>query len=326
MTYSTRRRLLAALAWGLTTSAASLAAPAPQFPNKPVTIVVPAPPGGTADTVIRTVGARLTDVLGQPVIIENKPGAGGVIASQDVARAAPDGYTLLMVYTSHAINPWLVAKLPYDTASAFAPVALLGRIPLLVAVPATSPDQTPAQLIDDARKHPGALSFGTSAVGGASDLGGELFSQLSGGKLVRVPYKGGAAAATDLAAGRISMLLDTQLALQPLAQAKRIKIIGVASEKPSVVFPDLVPMGRLLPGFEATAWFGIMAPAGTPAPIVDRLNAALNRILKEPAIAKQLVARGFQPETMAPAGWADFIATETKRWGALIAQSKLSGK
>ena len=295
------------------------------YPTKPVTIVVPAPPGGTADTVVRSISARLTAALGQPVVIENKPGAGGVIASQYVAGAPADGYTLLMNYTSHAINPWLMAKLPYDTASSFVPVAMLGTVPLLLAVPATG-EKSAAELIADARKNPGTLSYGTSATGGASHLGGELFSQLTGGKLLMVPYKGGAAAAADLAAGRISMLLDTKLALAPLQQANRIRFLGVASEKRSAVFPELEPVGELLPGFEATAWYGIVAPAGTPAPVVEQLNAEINRALQDPAISKPLIDQGFEPRAVSSAAWGSFMGQETRRWGALIQKANLKAQ
>lgn len=295
------------------------------FPVKPVTIVVPAPPGGTADTVVRTLVPRLAAALGQPVLVENKAGASGAIASQMVAGAPPDGHTLLMNYTSHAINPWLMAKLPYESAKAFVPVAFLGKVPLLLAVPAEG-HRSVADLIADARANPGKLSYGSSATGGASHLGGELFSQLTGGKLLMVPYKGGAAAATDLAAGRIAMLLDSQLALQGVQQAGRVRFLGVASEKPSAVFPDLEPVGRALPGFEATAWFGVMAPAGTPAAAVERLNAEINRALAEPEVARQLLSRGFEPQAMTPAAWGGFIASETARWGELIKRANLKAE
>ena len=295
------------------------------FPTKPVTIVVPAPPGGSADTVIRSISARLASALGQPVLIDNKAGASGVIASQYVAGAPADGHTLLMNYTSHAINPWLMAKLPYDTTKSFAPVALLGTVPLLLAVPVAA-EKSAAELIAAARKNPGTLSYGTSATGGASHLGGELFSQLTGGKLLMVPYKGGAAAATDLAAGRISMLLDSQLALAPMQQGNRIRFLGIASEKRSAVFPELEPIGKLLPGFEATAWFGIVAPAGTPVAVIERLNTEINHLLQDPEISKLLISRGFEPQATSTAAWSSFIEQETKRWGALIQKANLKAE
>lgn len=318
MSLITRCRLI-----GLALLLGSSAAAA--FPDKPVTLIVPAPPGGTADTVVRTLAPRLSAFLGHPVLVENKAGASGVIASQAVAGAAPDGHTLLMNYTSHAINPWLMAKLPYDSVKAFAPVAFLGKVPLLLAVPADG-HRNVAELIADARANPGKLSYGSSATGGASHLGGELFSQLTGGRMVLVPYKGGAAAATDLAAGRISMLLDSQLALQGVQQGGRVRFLGVASEKPSAVFPDLEPIGRSLPGFEATAWFGVMAPAGTPTAVLDKLNAEINRALSDPDVARQLLSRGFEVQAMPSAAWREFLVAETRRWGDLIKRANLKAE
>ena len=313
------RRGLAAVAL---TTASTLAA---AFPTRPVTIVVPAPPGGTADTVVRTVVPKLSAALGQPVLVENRAGASGMIASQHVAGAPADGHVVLMNYTSHAINPWLTAKMPYDSARAFAPVGFLGKVPLLLAVPSDGP-KSAAELIATAKAKPGTMTYGSSATGGASHLGGELFSQLTGGKLTLVGYKGGAAAATDLAAGRISMLLDSQLALNGLQQAGRIRYLGVASEKPSAAFPELPPIGRELPGFEATAWYGLMAPAGTPAAAIERLNAELNRVLADPDVRRQLLGGGFEPVPMSPTEWAGFIASETARWDELIRKTGLKAE
>jgi len=314
------RSLLAAIVL----SCAAFAADA--FPTRAVTIVVPAPTGGTADLVVRTITPKLASALGVPVVVDNKAGAGGVIASQFVAAAAPDGHTVLMNYTSHAINPWLVAKLPYDSTAAFSPVAFLGKVPLLVAVPADGPAKSAAEFVALAKARPGELTYGSSAVGGASHLGGELFSQLTGGRLVHVGYKGGAAAALDLASGRISMLLDSVLPLQPHVQSGRVRIVGLASEQPSAVFPQYEPVGRLLPGFEATAWYGLLAPAGTPAAVVARLNAEVNRVLSDPDVRRQLIERGFEPQAMAPAEWSAFMAGETRRWGELIRKADLKAQ
>lgn len=292
------------------------------FPSRPVTLIVPAPPGGTADTVARIISSKLATALGQPLVVENKAGASGVIASQYVANAAADGYTLLMNYTSHAINPWLMSKLPYDSTRGFTPVAFLRKVPLLLAVPVSGP-KTAAELITEARTHPGKLSYGASATGGASHLGGELFSQLTGGDMLMIPYKGGGPAAMDLAAGRTSMLLDSQLALQGLQSTGRIRYLGIASQSPSAVFPDLEPIGRDLPGFEATAWFGVMAPAGTPPAVVEQLNAEINRVLDDPEVRRALLAGGFEPQTMTPAEWGRFLASETDRWGNLIRKANI---
>ncbi len=315
---------IAGLALAGVLAASSLAASA--YPVKAVTIVVPAPAGGTADLVVRTLTPRLGTALGVSIVVDNRAGAGGVIASQYVAGAAPDGHTVLMNYTSHAINPWLLAKVPYDTATAFAPVAFLGKVPLLMAVPAEGGARTASEFIALARSKPGELSYGSAAVGGASHLGGELFSQLTGGKLLHIGYKGGAAAALDLATGRISMVLDSALPLQPHVQAGRVRILGIASEEPSAVFPQYEPVGKLLPGFEATAWFGLVVPAGTPAAAFTLLNAEVNRLLADPDIRKQLIDRGFEPRALSPSEWGSFMAAENRRWGELIRKAGLKAQ
>lgn len=327
---SRRSRVLEiiALPIALATLAASLTIPTSvraDYPEKNITLTSCFPPAGATDVAARLINTSLGEVLGKPVIVENRAGASGMIASQHVAGAPADGHVVLMNYTSHAINPWLTAKMPYDSARAFAPVGFLGKVPLLLAVPSDGP-KSAAELIATAKAKPGTMTYGSSATGGASHLGGELFSQLTGGKLTLVGYKGGAAAATDLAAGRISMLLDSQLALNGLQQAGRIRYLGVASEKPSAAFPELPPIGRELPGFEATAWYGLMAPAGTPAAAIERLNAELNRVLADPDVRRQLLGGGFEPVPMSPTEWAGFIASETARWGELIRKAGLKAE
>lgn len=292
------------------------------FPVKPITLVVSGPPGGTADAMMRLITSPFAKLLGQPVILDFKPGASGVIATEFVSRAPADGHTLLFVYTSHAINPSLQNKLPYDSVKDFAPVALLGEMPLLLAVP-TGGHKNVAELIAEARSNPGKLSYAAPTPNSASHLASEMLSQMTGGKFLMVPYKGTAPAAVDLAAGRVSMMLDTHLGLLPLAQAKKIRIIGVARERPSPAFPDLEPIGRQLPGFQFSAWFGILAPAGTPSEIVGVINKALNSSLQNPEIREQLIKRGFEPRPESIANWEKFIKDENTRWGDFIRKNKI---
>ncbi len=287
------------------------------FPTKPIILVVSGPPGGTADAMMRIITEPFAKSLEQPVILDFKPGASGIIASEFVSRAPADGHTLLFVYTSHAINPWLQKSLPYDNVKDFAPVALLGGMPLLLAVPADGPN-TVSELIADARAHPGKLSYAAPTPNSAAHLASETFSKMTGGKLLMVPYKGTAPAAVDLAAGRVSMMLDTHLGLLPLAQANKVKIIGVASERSSTAFPKIEPIGRQLPGFNFSAWFGILAPAGTPPEVLERLNGAFNRSLNDPIIRDKLISRGFEPQPETTVNWQRFIAQENLRWGELI--------
>jgi tripartite-type tricarboxylate transporter receptor subunit TctC len=277
------------------------------YPVKPVTIVVPAPPGGTADLVVRTLSAKLAESLGQSVIVDNRAGGGGIIATQYVGKAAPDGYTLLMNYTSHAINPSLYAKLPYDSAKDFAPVTLLGQVPLVLAVPQDFPARTMAEFVAHAKANPGKLNFGSAAIGGASHLGGELLNSMAGIDIQHVPYKGGAAAAMDLASGRLSMVLDSFLPLQAYIKAGKIRPIGVASAKRSEITPELPTIAETVPGFEASAWFGILAPATTPQEIVTRLNTELVKALRDPELRRRLTQQGFDPGGDSPEEFAAFM-------------------
>lgn len=295
------------------------------FPVKPITLIVSGPPGGTADAMMRLITEPFAKNLGQPVILDFKPGASGIVASEFVSRAPADGHTLLFIYTSHAINPWLQDKLPYDSVRGFAPVAALGEMPLLLAVPASGHTNL-AELITEARTHPGKLSYAAPTPNSASHLASEMFSQMTGGKFLMVPYKGTAPAAVDLAAGRVSMMLDTHLGLLPLVQANKVRIIGIASERPSQVFPNLEPIGRQLPGFRFSAWFGVLAPAGTPADVLARLNDAFNRSLNDPAIRERLIARGFEPRPDTAAGWEKFLAQESSRWGEFIRKTRIGSK
>ncbi len=292
------------------------------FPAKPITLIIPGPPGGTADAMMRLITEPFAKKLGQPVVLDFKPGASGVIAAGLVSKAPADGHTLLFVYTSHAINPWLQTSLPYDSSKDFAPVALLGEMPLLLAVPAGGHKDV-AELIAEARTNPGRLSYAAPTPNSASHLASEMFSQMTGGKLLMVPYKGTAPAAVDLAAGRVSMMLDTHLGLAPLVQANKIRILGVASERPSLAFPSLAPIGRQLPGFEFSAWFGVLAPAGTPSDVLTRLNEAFNHSLRDPAIRDQLIARGFEPRPSTVREWQHFLTHESSRWGEFIRKTRI---
>jgi len=295
------------------------------FPTKPIILVIPGPAGGTADVMMRLITEPFAKTLGQPVILEFKPGASGVIAANIVSKAPADGHRLLFVYTSHAINPWLQRSLPYDSVKDFAPVAQLGEMPLLLAVPATGHKDV-TELIADARANPGKLSFAAPTPNSASHLASEMFSQMTGGNLLMVPYTGTAPATVDLAEGRVSMMLDTHLGLAPLVQAKKIRILGVASERSSLAFPELEPIGRQLPGFKSSAWFGVLAPAGTPSHILAKLNIAFNASLKDPAIRDRLIARGFEPRPSTILEWQNFLARENSRWGDLIRKTRTETK
>lgn len=290
----------------------------PKFPAKPITIIVPAPPGGTADISMRIIAHKLNENLGQQIIIDNRPGAGGMIASQLVAKAVPDGYTVLMNYTSHAINPYLYKKLTYDSLKDFAPVTLLGLTPLVLAVHPSVPVKTVPEFLAYAKAHPGKLNYGSAAIGGASHLGGELLKMKAGIDIVHIPYKGGAAAAADLITGQIQMLFDSLLPLQPHIKAGKVRALGVTSAKRIEIAPDLPALAETIPGFESSAWFGILAPASTPRELVARLNAEFLKVLRTPEVKQKLTKQGFIVVGNAPEEYGAFLKSEMDKWSKVI--------
>ena len=288
------------------------------FPSKPVTVIVPAPPGGTADISMRIIAHKLNENLGQQIVVDNRPGAGGIIASQLALKATPDGYTVLMNYTSHAINPSLYKKLPYDTAKDFTPVTLLGITPLVLVVHPSVPAKTVAEFIAYAKANPGKLNYGSAAIGGASHLGGELLKIRAGIDIVHVPYKGGAAAAADLMSGQIQMLMDSLLPLQPHIKAGKMRPLGVTSVKRTEISPDLPSIAETLPGFESSAWFGIVVPAATPRDVVNKLNAEFVKVLRTPETREKLTQQGFEKVGNTPDEYAAFLKSETSKWSDVV--------
>lgn len=288
------------------------------FPSKPVTVIVPAPPGGTADISMRIIAHKLTESLGQQVIIDNRPGAGGIIASQLAVKATPDGYTVLMNYTSHAINPSLYKKLPYDSTKDFSPLTLLGVTPLVLVVHPSVPAKTVSEFIAYAKANPGKLNYGSAAIGGASHMGGELLKIKAGLDIVHVPYKGGAAAVADLINGQIQMGLDSLLVMQPHIKAGKVRPLGVTNLKRTEISPSLPAIAETIPNFEANAWFGIMAPASTPREIVARLNTEFIKILRTPETREKLTQQGFEAVGNSSEEYTAFLKKETEKWAEVV--------
>jgi tripartite-type tricarboxylate transporter receptor subunit TctC len=288
------------------------------YPSKPVTVIVPAPPGGTADISMRIIAQKLGENLGQQIIVDNRPGAGGIIGSQLAVKAPPDGYTLFMNYTSHAVNPSLYKKLPYDSVKDFAPVTLLGRTPLVLVVHPGLPVKTVPEFIAHAKANPGKLNYGSAAIGGASHLGGELLKIKAGVDIVHVPYKGGAAAYTDLISGQVQMVLDSLLPLQPHIKAGKIRSLAVTSLKRTDMAPGLPAISETLPDYEATAWFGILVPPATPKDILARINAEFVKTLKTPAVREKLSQQGFEAVGNSPEEYAAFLRAETVKWAEVV--------
>ena len=316
-------RFLPLLGASLLALLAPLAAGAQEYPDRPVHLVVPFPPGGGADILARTISPRLAQALGRPIVIENKPGAGGNVGAESVARATPDGYTLLYgTNGTHAINASLYRSLRFDPVKDFVPVSRMTTIAALLIVNPKFPPTTVEELIRYARANPGKVNFASAGNGTTSHLAGELFKTMAGIDIVHVPYRGGAAAVTDLVGGQVQMMIDVMPNALPLARDGRARGIAVstATRYPGAPeFPTIAESG--LPGFEASAWDGIFVPAGTPAAIVARLNAAIRETVEDPAIAEVLRARGAQPAPTSPEAFARHIAESSEKWARAVRAS-----
>jgi len=298
-------------------------ADAQEYPDRPVHLIVPFPPGGGADILARTVAPRLAQALGKPIVIENKPGAGGNVGAEYVARAAPDGYTLLYgTNGTHGINASLYRNLRFDPVKDFVPVSRMTTIAAMLIVNNQFAPTTVDELIRYAKANPGKVNFASAGNGTTSHLAGELFKTMAGIDIVHVPYRGGALAVTDLIGGQVQMMIDVMPNALPLARDGRARGIAVstATRYPGAPeYPTIAESG--LPGFEASAWDGIFVPAGTPAPIVARLNAAVRETVEDPQVAEALRARGAQPMPNSPEAFARYIAESSEKWARAVRAS-----
>jgi len=315
--HATTRALLALLLLSL---AHSVAAQTDTYPSRPIRIVVTVPPGGAADFIARTVGAKLSEALAQAVLVENRAGASGTIAADAVAKAAPDGYTLLQnSITTHGVAPLIFAKLPYDSFKDLAPITLLSQIPLIMVVNAEVPAGSVKDFVALAKAKPGSFSFASSGAGGAPHLTGELFRSVTGIDLVHVPYKGSGPAVTDLVAGRVQVMFDGAPALLAHVRSGKLRVLAAASPQRNPLAPDVPTFAELgYPGIEVALWYGLMAPAGTPRAIVDRLNAELARILNLPDIRERFAAQGAAATPTTPEQFAQFMRREIARWEPVV--------
>ncbi|HKX39283.1 MAG TPA: tripartite tricarboxylate transporter substrate binding protein, partial [Burkholderiales bacterium] len=291
---------IAAVLFVIFAAALPAAAPAQQYPSKPVRVVVAFPAGGIADIYARIISARVGEAWGQPVVVENRTGAGGNIAAEHVARSAPDGYTLLMgSIGTHAVNVSLFAKLPFDPVKDFAPVAHVLEAEGLLVVHPSVPINSVAELIAHARANPGKLTFASAGMGTASHLAGELFKSMAKVDMTHVPYKGNVPAITDLLAGQTSLLFATMPTVLPHAKAGKLRAVATIGSSRAAATPELPTVGESLPGFEVNNWIALFAPAGTAPDIVKRWNAEVNRIMQSPEIQSRLPGEGarFMPNT-----------------------------
>ena len=292
---------------------------AQDYPNKTIRLVAPFAAGATLDILGRIVAQNLSESLGKPVIVENRPGAATNIGMQAVAKAAPDGYTLLMASPSLATNGALFANLPFDPARDFAPVAKIGYAPLVVVVPATSPYTTFAQLLAAGKAAPGKLIYGSAGNGSSGHLAGELMAGAAGVEMLHVPYKGGAQALTDLIGERLTFMPLNPVEVVGHVRSNRLRALAVASARRLPLFPDVPTASEAgLAGFEASVWWGLVGPAHLPADVVERLNAATQASLAEPATREKLAEFGAVVDTGPAAALGDFIRAETARWARVI--------
>jgi tripartite-type tricarboxylate transporter receptor subunit TctC len=299
---------------------------AQEYPTRPLKLIIPFPPGGSNDVVGRMIAAQLSQRLDKPVIVENQGGAGGLIGTEMAAKAAPDGYTLLLISVAYAFNPHIY-KLPYDPATAFTPVAMLGAGPVVIAVTSTLAVNSVKDLIALAKDRPGALNYATAGVGSFQHLASELFKQQANIDMVHVPFKGGGPAMADVIAGNTQVAVGSLIQMLPQIKAGRLKALGVGSASRIPALPDVPTISEAaIPGFEVTNWWGIVVPAGTPRPVVERLNKELTAVVASSETKKRFESEGADPVTMKPDEFARFIASETTKWARVVKQGNIKSE
>jgi tripartite-type tricarboxylate transporter receptor subunit TctC len=295
---------------------------AQSYPSRPIRIVVPFPPGGATDIFARQVAQKMTESWGQQVLVDNKAGASGTIGSEQVAKSAPDGYTLMLTATHHSINPGLYAKLPYDTLRDFSNVALIATSPNVLLLHPSVPVNSVQELIAHVKARPGGMHYASSSVGGATHLTAELFKTAAGINLIHVPYKGAAPAMTDLLGGQVTMMFDVLSTSMPHVRAGKLKALGVSSSRRSAIAPDVPTIAESgLPGFEAISWFGLYAPAGVPKDTINKLNAEVVRILHLSDVKEKLAQQGAEPGAMNAEQFDAFLRAEMVKWARAVKDS-----
>ena len=320
-----RRTLLAALAASLAVAAAVPPAALAQtaFPTRPIRIVVPFPPGGTTDILARAAAQKMAEAWKEQAVVDNRPGAGGNIGAELVAKAPPDGYTMLMgTVGTHSINASLYAKMPYDHVRDFAPVILVAAVPNVLVVHPSVPVNSVAELIAYAKANPGRLNFASSGSGTSIHLAGELFKVMAGVTMTHVPYKGSAPAIADLVGGQVQLMFDNLPSALPQIKAGRLRALGVTSAQRAPALPDVPTIAESgLPGYEASSWFGLLAPAGTPKDVIAKVNGEVARWLASPEAKEKLLSQGANAAGGTPEDFARHIAAETAKWQQVVKAS-----
>ena len=299
--------------------AAVESAAAQAYPTRPVRFIVPFGTGGAADIIGRAVAQKLTETFGQQFIVDNRSGAGGVIGTELTAKAAPDGYTLVLgSFSTHTGNPNLYKKLPYDPIRDFVPISFVATAHLVLAVHPSVPARSVQELIALAKAKPGYLNYASSGNGNGTHLAGELFKSLVGVDMIHIPYKTAGTAVSELVGGQVHLMFSTLASVLPLVKAGKLRALGISSAKRSEAAPELAPIGELIKGYDVGTWFGVLAPSGTPRSIVALLGNEIVRIITNPDVRSQLVAVGAEPHANTPEEFAQYIKTELSKWGKII--------
>jgi len=291
------------------------------YPNRPIRLIVTVPPGGAADFIARLVGGKLSESLGQPVLVENRAGAGGTIAADSVAKAAPDGYTLLQnSITTHGVGPHLYAKLPYDPVKDFAPVSALALLPLIMAVNADLPPRNVEELIRFSKAN--SVNFASSGNGGAPHMAAELFKSVTGAALTHVPYKGSGPAVADLVGARVQIMFDAAPSLIQHVRSGKLRVLAAASRQRNRLLPEVPTFAELgYPQVTVSLWYGLLAPAGTPRAALDRLNRETTKVLESSDVREKLLAQGAEPMPGTPEAFASFMREEMAKWAPVVKQA-----
>jgi tripartite-type tricarboxylate transporter receptor subunit TctC len=303
----------------------STAARAQTYPSRQITLIIPFAAGGSNDIVARAIGKQLSEAWGQPVIAENRPGAGGVIGASTVAASPPDGYTLLLVSTTFTINAAIKKSMPFDTARDFTPIAFVARSPLLFVASKDLPVKSAKDALALAKSKPDRITYASAGIGSINQIAAELIAQSAGVKLMHVPYKGGAPALNDLLGGHVDVYVSSMPQVQQLAQSGQVNVLAVTSVKRAQLLPDVPTLAESgIPGFDLSSWWGIVGPAGMPPDVVNALNAEINKALTSPEILKFMASEGAEAQAMTPQAFGDLIHTEIQRWTKVGHEANIS--
>lgn len=327
----TRRTLLSvvllAIAFATASESASGASAASAYPARPIRVIVGNPAGSGTDLVARFVGAKLTERVGQQIVVDNRPGANGIIATEFAARAAPDGHTLLFMSTSHTMNAAVYRKLPFDPVKSFTPVMMLAGGPLVLVAHPSFPASSVKGLVDLATAKPNTITYAVSGSGGINHFAGALFARIAGIQLTNVPYRGGPPALTDVMAGQVNLMFGTLAITLPQIRAGRLKALGVSRSKPAPLLPGVPTIAESgAPGYEIGIWWGVLAPAGMPAAVVAKLDREIAAILSEPETAQRLTAEGAEPSPLPSAAFARVLVSEIEKWKQVARESNIKAE